>query len=693
MSIQCPTCLTENPAGNLNCFACGSPLVMEEASYHLPAGTILTSPQNQYRIEKTIGVGGFGITYQGIDLNNSQIVAIKENWPEKGIRQGVKIIWPSSIAPQDKKEQIKKVIQEAQYIQDLNHPHIVQVYDRFVANNTAYIVMEFLSGQSLEDLRQKQGKLPEAQIKKYLIQIAQALKLIHQENLLHRDIKPGNIMIVPPERAVLIDFGNAREFIADTTQRMTQILSPGYAPLEQYSSRGRRGPEMDIYSLCASMYELLTGKLPPSPIDRYPTDILIPPRQIISTISPLTEKVILTGMNMRVEDRFASADDLINALQGKWISPTLKRARELVDQQQLPAAIQAYQKCLEDINQEAAAVELAMVLMHVDDSQAATAAQEAIQINSNDGRGYGVLGLVYCRQGKWLEAHKNLEIASNLTPNESWIQANYAWALGKLKDWQPAAITIKRAIQLDSESTFALGLQAWIAANQHQWKPAIRYSRQAIFKSKQSPPDLEVLSWIYPCLTIALDKAVITKQAPDVERCLQQYITDVPYSGIPFGFQGWKQASKGLFPEALLNLQQAVKKQEVPNWIWLNQGIVCENLRNIRQAIAIYNTYLQKCDRNPLVLFRLGTLSAKLDQWAEARSYLEETMKLKSDYAEAHHNLAWVLLQIKDGDGEVKHPRECLAAYKRAVELYEQQGKNHLKNQIVRAFHEAEIDL
>ena len=693
MSIQCPTCLTENPEENLNCFACGSPLVIEQASYHLPAGTILTSKQNQYRIEKTLGVGGFGITYKGIDLKNSRPVAIKENWPEKGIRQGVNIIWPSSIAPKDKNEQIRKIIQEAQYLQRFRHPHIVQVYDWFVANNTAYIVMEFLPGQSLEDLLQQQGKLPEAQIKKYFIQIAQALKFIHNQNLLHRDIKPGNIIIVPPERAVLIDFGNAREFIADKTQRMTQILSPGYAPIEQYGRRGRRGPGIDIYSLCASMYELLIGKLPTSAPDRLHSDPLIPPSHIVSTIDPLTEKVILTGMKMRVEERFANADDLINALQGKWISPALKRARELVSKQQLPAAIQAYQKCLNDANRPEAAVELAMVLMHIDDNQAATAAQKAIQINPSDGRGYGVLGLVYARQGKWLEARQNLENATNLAANESWIQANFAWVLGKLGDWQQAAIAVKRAIQLDADSIFALGLQAWIAVNQQQWKSAIRYSRQAIFKSKQSAQYSELPSWVYPCLTIALDRAVITKQAPDVERCLQKYVTDVPHSGFPLGFKGWKQANKGLFQEALANLQQAVKKKEVPDWVWLNQGIVLEHRNQIPEAIKVYSKYLENSPDNSFVLFRLGVLFAQTNQWPQAKSYLEQAIKLQPDYGSAHHNLGWVLLHIKDRDGEIEHLHECLAAYRSAVKLYEQQGKGNFVQSIRQAFNEAGVEI
>ncbi|NET58790.1 MAG: bifunctional protein-serine/threonine kinase/phosphatase [Symploca sp. SIO2E6] len=180
-------------------------------------------------------------------------------------------------------------------------------------------VWDLVSANQLAEIIKTEGALPENRVIKYILQIAEALKVIHANNLLHRDIKPDNMIINQHDRAVLIDFGSAREFIANQTQKMTQLLTPGYAPIEQYGRALKRGPSTDIYALCASMYELLTGQMPVAATDRGSSDTLIPPRQLVPNINPLIEQVILTGMRMRVEERFQTAEELINALKGKFI--------------------------------------------------------------------------------------------------------------------------------------------------------------------------------------------------------------------------------------------------------------------------------------------------------------------------------------------------------------------------------------
>ncbi len=696
MSIQCPTCLTENPDTNSNCFACGTPLVVESSNYHLPSGTILQSQHNQYRIEKKLGAGGFGITYKGIELNRSTTVAIKENWPENGSRQNTAVVWPSSLAPKDRNDQINGFIREGQFIHQCQHPNIVKIYDWFTGNNTAYIAMEFLPGKSLCKILEDEGPLPEARVKKYLLEIARALQFIHSQNLLHRDIKPENIILDSQDRAVLIDFGNTREFIANKTQKMTQILTPGYAPIEQYGQMGRRGPGVDIYAFCASMYELLTGKLPPSAPDRLQNDPLEPPRKIIPNLNPITEKVILTGMKMRVEERFQTAETLIEGLEGNYISPLVEKARQLTETGELAAAVKLYQQCLgEDPHDSQAAVELAVVSVHLDDRQAAqTAAERAIKLKPKDARGYGILGLVSCRQSNWSGALRYLQQGANLASNESWIQANLAWALGKNGDWQQAQIAANQALQLNQDCPFTLGLQAWIRANQEDWKPVIRYSRQGIFKAKQSTLSPELASWVYPCLTIALDRAVVTQQAPDLERCLQQFKAEVPNSAFPWGFQGWQQCKQGLWQNALTSLEQASKLEGVTDWILLNQAIVREQLQDIAGAIEVYKAYQNKFDNsNAFVWYRLGTLYGQIKEWKAASFSLNKAIQLKPDYGEAYHNLGWVLLNIRDQDGKVENPSQVLPAYRQAVKLYKEQGKQDLVQQIEQAFQRAGLEL
>lgn len=694
MSILCPTCLTDNSDNAVSCISCGTPLSTTAPSPSaLQSGTLLR--QGKYRIEEVLGQGGFGITYKGIYVQNSAPVAIKELWPEGAARQGSTVFWPHSIAPLNKQKQLTEFQTEASNVQKCVHPHIVKVYDWFQENDTAYIVMELLSGKPLDKILKEEGILEETRLKCYFLQVADALKVIHSNNLLHRDIKPDNIIIVPPDRAVLIDFGAAREFIAGQTTRMTEILTAEYAPYEQYIKNDKRSPSTDFYALCASFYELLTGKLPVNSAERANAliskmpDPFDSPRKFNPNLSPLIEKVIITGMQFRREDRFQTADELIDALQGKFISPTQKRAHELVKQGKLVEAVQAYEKLLtHEPNNGEAAVELALIQMYVDDQKAELAAQKAIQLQPKDGRGYGILGLVNCRRSNWTEAVKYLQQSANLSPQEAWIQANFAWALGKTGNWQQAEMAVNQALSIDANCTFSLSLQAWIYTKQQQWKPAVRAATQAVFRLKQTPlsNSKESQLWIYPYLIIALEKSVITQQANDVERRIQEFITQVPDSSVAWGLMGWKKAKYGLWDDALTNFEQASRKAQVPSWILINYGITQEHLQNIPGAIQVYEVHSQKLPPHAFICFRLGTLYGKLGQWQQAKIHLEKAIHLNRNYAQAYHNLAWVLLNLKNQDGQVENFREMLSAYRKARELYTVQQKPALAAGIQQAF-------
>ena len=402
-------------------------------------------------------------------------------------------------------------------------------------------------------------------------------------------------------------------------------------------------------------------------------------------------------MQFRVEDRFQTADELIDALNGRFVSPSQKRARDLVARGELTAAVQAYEKYLKtEPNHGESAVELALVQCYLNDNQAKIAAEKAIQLQPQDGRGYGVLGLVNCRQSNWSEAIKYLQQAAKLSPQEAWIQANLGWGLGKSGDWSQAEIAVNRALQLAPDSTFALGLQAWIAVNQQEWKTGVQAATKAIFKSNlhsnlqsQSTPssDSQLLqAWVYPYLIISLDHAAVTQQARDVERRIQEFITQVPDSAFALGFQGWKQALQGLWSAALSNFTPASSKSQVSGWVLINYAITQENLHNCADAIRIYETHQHKFPGDAFVLFRLGTLNGKLNEWNKARLYLEQAIKINSDYPEAYHNLGWVLLNIRSPGNEVENFREMLSAYRQAVQLYTQQQKHSLAADIQQAF-------
>ena len=314
--VQCPTCGAQNSQGVSQCWRCGTFLL----SLYLPVGTKLRG--GAYTIGKVLGQGGFGITYKGSDTRLHRVVAIKEFFLQGCIRQGTAVsIATPSITPADFEAMKQRFLQEARTLARFNHHGIVRVYDVFEENRTAYIVMEFLQGKPLSRiLEERGGRMEEQEALRYIAQVCEALELIHSSGILHRDIKPDNIMVCDDGRVVLIDFGAAREFAARATQRHTIILTPGYAPLEQYSERGQRGPFTDIYALSATLYHLLTGEVPvPAPERR--VGIPLPDvRQLNPRISPHVAQAIMQGLEMDSDKRPQTARDFLNMLQARRVA-------------------------------------------------------------------------------------------------------------------------------------------------------------------------------------------------------------------------------------------------------------------------------------------------------------------------------------------------------------------------------------
>ncbi len=707
MTIQCPACLSDNPDNSSNCVVCGYEINKNQeqtntnqptiSSYQLPLNTSLKN--GNYQIEKLLGEGGFGITYKGSFVNKKIPVAIKELWPEKAARQGNQIIWPSGIIPTERQNLINKFKQEAENQRKCQHPNIPKIYDFFTENNTAYIVMEYIEGKTLYSILKSEGKFSETRLTPYLLQIIDALKLLHNNNFLHRDIKPDNIILNESlDKIILIDFGSTKGFIAGKTGDMTRVLTPGYAPAEQYTYRSKTFAATDIYALCASIYELLTNKLPAESLDRLNAvssnepDPLIHPRLIVPEISVKMERIILTGMRLKVENRFQNMEELLTALTGKFISPLHKQAQELAKQNNLKLAINAYQKCLnsEPENGEAA-VELALLQIYINPKQAEIDAQTALKLQPQDGRSYGILGLIKCRQGNFLEAVNLLQKATKLTTKQAWIQANLAWSLGKIGFWKEAEQAVNKALELDNNCAFSLGIQAWININQGQYKPAIRAATQAIFKSKNnnSPISREIKQWVYPYLIFALDNAVVTQQSTDTERRIEEFINQVPNNGYGWGLKGWKQTKHNNWNDALLSFQKASNCPEISSWILVNQGITLEYLNKIPEALKIYTEISAKFSQNALIWFRLGTLSAQNGQWKQAIIYLQKALEINPNYAEAYHNLGWVMVNLE----KESNSQEILYSYRQAVKYYQQQNQNNLAQNIKQSFQQIGFNL
>ena len=228
------------------------------ADIALPQGYAL----NEYRIESTLGVGGFGLTYLATDSNLNLKVAIKEFLPgEFALRSDDQSVKPKSDTTVDKfKWGLTRFVEESRTLASFRHPNIVRVMRFFEANQTAYMVMEFVAGQALSEWVAARRPLPEPALLSIARPLLDGLEAIHRAKFLHRDIKPNNIFMREDSSPVLLDFGSAR--VSGTDSEMTAIVTPGYAPFEQYHSHGNQGPWSDLYSFGAVLYWIVTGAKP-----------------------------------------------------------------------------------------------------------------------------------------------------------------------------------------------------------------------------------------------------------------------------------------------------------------------------------------------------------------------------------------------------------------------------------------------
>lgn len=278
-------------------------------AYHIMPGTVL---QGKYIVGRSIGYGGFGITYIGYDYALGHKIAIKEYLPgEFSTRcMGDKKV---TIFEGEKQEQflsgIEKFVDEARRLAGFRDVDgVVTVYDSFKENNTAYIVMEYLEGRTLKEILQEKGKLDLEEAVAYIVPILDALSEIHKEGLLHRDISPDNIFVTNDGRVKLIDFGAARYATTTHSKSLSVIVKPGYAPQEQYRSRGDQGPWTDVYACAATLYKMITGITPEDSMERGDKDTLKEPRKAGARIPKNKQNAIMNALNLKVEDRTQTAE-------------------------------------------------------------------------------------------------------------------------------------------------------------------------------------------------------------------------------------------------------------------------------------------------------------------------------------------------------------------------------------------------
>ena len=292
--------------------------------YCLPEGTCL---KGRYYTGCILGEGGFGITYLGWDQTLSIPVAVKEYYPKEFVRRrpvsgsfGEKRVDGETYAQQEYQKGMEAFLKEAQTLAQFQALEgAAVVHDYFTENDTAYIVMEYIDGISVEEYVQKNGQMPAEQVRSMLRPVLDTLEEMHAHHIIHRDVSADNLMITRQGSMKLVDFGAARSTV-NRDHTMTVMYKRGFAPEEQYRSKGETGPWSDIYSVCAVMYYMLSGVMPEEASQRLVSDRTVPLDQIEGLVLPDGwSEAIRKGMSVMAADRYQSIRELCEALGEKSV--------------------------------------------------------------------------------------------------------------------------------------------------------------------------------------------------------------------------------------------------------------------------------------------------------------------------------------------------------------------------------------
>jgi serine/threonine-protein kinase len=287
----------------------------------------------KYSLEEELGRGGFGVTFKATHHYLGQTVVIKT------------LNESFHLHPEFAHFQ-RRFQDEARALALCIHPNIVRVSDFFVEAGWPYMVMDYVPGPTLQEVVFPGRPLDEATAVNYIRQVGEALRVVHQKGLLHRDIKPANVILRRgTQEVVLIDFGIAREFTAESSQTHTSMVSDGYAPIEQYLSKVKRTPATDVYGLAATLYALLTAHIPTPAVirDRQPMSA---PRELQPQISAAVNQAVMRGMAVEARYRPATVDEWLSLLPASLLgtsngsntgsSPTQTAVTIPIDPHQLP---------------------------------------------------------------------------------------------------------------------------------------------------------------------------------------------------------------------------------------------------------------------------------------------------------------------------------------------------------------------
>jgi len=311
----CWNCMKQMKPGAKFCTNCGQDLTdTAKDLHHLIPGTKL---RDRYIVGNVLGEGGFGITYVGWDTLFGIKVAIKEFYMA-GYVSRINTYSPTvQVSMGNYTELFEKTrsrfLEEAKVLVRFRYEDgIVGIQDFFQENNTAYIVMDFLDGETLKSFLHRNGTISWAQTFSLMRPVLESLSRIHEHHIIHRDISPDNIMLTRDGKVKLLDFGAARDFSGVDGKSLSVILKPGFAPEEQYRTRGQQGPWTDVYALCATMYRCLTGITPDESMERVVDDRTKSPAELCDCPKAVSD-VLMKGLAVLQRDRIQTVDELLAA--------------------------------------------------------------------------------------------------------------------------------------------------------------------------------------------------------------------------------------------------------------------------------------------------------------------------------------------------------------------------------------------
>ena len=308
----CISCMKDKGNNNI-CPYCG----FDKSAYNLIGSELLPYSilNSRYLIGKVIGYGIFGITYLAYDINLRIKVAIKEYFPRDFAFRDKDDALVFCFSPEAKDKYdygIDEFLQEARTLARFQeNPCIVSIKDFFRENNSAYYVMNYVDGITLRDYINQidDKKIDFTLAYRIMVPVMDALKEIHKLGMLHRDICPENIYITRKKQIKLLEFGAARYMLGDKSRNLSLILRPGYAPEEQYRSKGNQGPFSDVYSLSAAIYEIITGIKPEEALERMEEDRLIPPSEMNIAIPEKSDKALMKALSIKGKDRYETIEE------------------------------------------------------------------------------------------------------------------------------------------------------------------------------------------------------------------------------------------------------------------------------------------------------------------------------------------------------------------------------------------------